>query len=157
MIERGWTSSIEVFLNTEFYNKFMTKKIGGVTSDYRSSEAILSRFEFIGNADEYNKSLNYLQDVLNVQLIGTLEAKNIRRDRQNYMSYVDLSEAQKLKVEENNRLDIKLYDKFITQNNAYNLYSDAVRLKEPSKLRIKVIRKLDKYKKNKIINPIRLI
>lgn len=157
MIERGWTSSIEVFLNTEFYNNFMTKKIGGVTSDYRSAETILSRFEFIGNADEYNKSLNYLQDVLNVQLVGTLEAKNIRRDRQNYMSYVDLSEAQKLKVEENNRLDIKLYDKFITQNNAYNLYSDAVRLKEPSKLRIKVIRKLDKYKKNKIINPIRLI
>ena len=95
MIERGWTTSIEKFLDTEFYNNFMTKKIAGSPSEYNSAENILKGFKFIGNADEYNKSLNYFQDKLQVKLIGNLELKNQRKFRQSYLRYSDLSNIQK--------------------------------------------------------------
>src|SRR5690554_6645722 len=115
MMERGWTTSIEEFLETEFYNNFITKKIAG-TNNYKAAEKILDGFEFIGSADEYNKSLNYFQDLLNVKLIGNLEIKNKRNHRRDYLSFSDLSNAQKSKAEENNKLDIQLYEKFILQN-----------------------------------------
>lgn len=156
MIERGWTTSIEVFLETEFYNNFITKKIAGINS-YNSAEKILKGFEFIGSANEYNKSLNYLQDVLNIKLIGTLDVRNKRNHKRDYLNFSDLSNAQKLKAEENNKLDIQLYEKFILQNSIIDHYSETAVLKQPSKFRKRLIHKIDKYKKHKIINPIRLV
>lgn len=155
MIERGWTNSFEEFLNTDFYKNFMTKKISG-NNDYKSAEEILEKFEFIGNADEYNKSLNYLQDVLNVKLIGGVERKNQRKHNPDYLRFSDLSSSQKLMVEANNDLDIRLYDRFLLRNSVIESYSEILNLKSPSKLRLKAIHKMNKFKKNRVINPIRL-
>ena len=155
MIEAGWITSMDDFLNKDFYNNFMTKKIAG-ENDYKCAEEILADFEFIGNADDYNRSLNYLQDVLKVKLIGNAVYKNQRKHNLNYLSFSDLSTSQKLKAEENNQLDIQLYEKFILRSSVIGSYSDIVNLKPPSKFRVKIIHKINKCKKNKIINPIRL-
>lgn len=155
MKERGWTPSIDVFLGTDFYYNFMTKKIAGI-NDYRDAEKILSDFEFIGNADEFSKSLNYLQDVLNVRLIGSIEHRNQRKHNSHYLSFSDLSISQKIKAEENNKLDIRLYEQFILKSPIINNYSDIVNLKRPSEFRLKILHKIYKYKKDNIINPIRL-
>lgn len=155
MLEREWTTSIDDFLNKSFYNNFMTKKIAG-TNDFRLAQKLLSDFVFIGNSNEYNKSLNYLQDVLDVKLIGSIERKNQRKDTTNYLSFSDLSTTQKLRAEENNHLDIQLYDQFILQNPVIGNYSDIISLRPPSKLRVKIMHKVNKYKKHNIINPIRL-
>lgn len=59
MVEGGWTTSIDDFLKLDFCNNFMTKKIAG-SNDLKYAVKLLTTYEFIGNADEYNKSLNYL-------------------------------------------------------------------------------------------------
>src|SRR5690606_25580868 len=61
--ETGWVNAIDEFLNNEFYNDFMTKKIAGI-NEYTIANTFLVNFDFVGDADNYNKSLNYLQDVL---------------------------------------------------------------------------------------------
>lgn len=153
--DAGWVNSIDEFLKNEFYYDFMTKKIAGV-NDYKYAENLLSSFDFIGNVDEYNKSLNHLQDVLNIKLIGELDQKNKRNENSDYLKIMDLSPSQKIKVEENNQLDIKLYNKFVLRSSVMHGYDDFIALKTPSKLRLKTIKKLNKFKKEKIINPIRL-
>lgn len=150
-----WVNSIDEFLKNEFYYDFMTKKIAG-ENDYKLAEMLLADFHFIGNTNEYNKSLNYLQDVLNIKFVGKSEQRNQRKHNPNYLKYSDLSESQKLKVEENNQNDLKIYNKYVLHNSVFQNYSDTLILKTPSKLRIKIISKLNKYKKEKIINPIRI-
>ena len=73
--DTGWVHSIDEFFKNEFYYDFITKKIAG-ENDYKNAELLLAYFHFIGNTNEYNKSLNYLQDVLNIKLIGKSEQKN---------------------------------------------------------------------------------
>lgn len=153
--ETGWVNSIDEFLNNEFYNDFMTKKIAGV-NEHSIAEEFLRNFDFIGNADEYNRSLNYLQDVLDKKLIGKVQYKNQRKHNEDYLKYSDLSETQKLKAEQNNKNDIKIYEEYILKSCILQNYNDTVFFKTPSKLRIKIIKKIDKFKKEKIINPIRL-
>lgn len=153
--ETGWVSTIDEFLKNEFYYDFITKKIAG-KNDYNLADKILTSFDFIGDTDEYNKSLNYLQDVLNVKLYGSVEHKNMRNHKSDYLKYSNLSTVQRLKVEENNQNDIELYEKFIIKSSTIKHYSDDVILRKPSKIRRKIIGKLNKYKKEQIINPIRL-
>lgn len=156
LVERGWTTSIDDFLDKDSFKNFMTKKIAG-KDDYHYAEQLLMQFVFIGDANEYSKSLNYLQDVLNVKLIGDFEYKNQRKCDSNYLSLSDLSPKQLIRAEENNQSDIRLYERFILQNSIIESYSDIAALKRPSELRAKIIRRVDKYKKLKIINPIRLV
>lgn len=155
MFESGWARSIEEFLNKDFYYNFITKKIAG-SNDYQYAKILLKDFVFIGDANNYIKSLNYLQDVLEVKLIGKIAEKNQRKNNKNYLKYSDLSNRQKLKVEENNKYDLKLYEEFILQNDNLRYYSESIKLKIPSKTRVKLISKLNKIKKNKIVNPIRM-
>lgn len=108
MIERGWATSFETFLNSEFYSNFMTKKISGI-NDFDLASFYLRDFIFIGDVGRYNQSLNYLQDVMNVRLKVFDTRKNQRKNNVKYLHFTDLSEKEKLRVEENNQLDIKLY------------------------------------------------
>ena len=153
--ETGWVNAIDEFLNNEFYNDFMTKKIAGI-NEYTIANTFLVNFDFVGDADNYNKSLNYLQDVLDKKLIGKIQYKNQRKYNEGYLKYSDLSETQKLKAEENNKNDIKIYEEHILKSSVLKNYSDNATLKIPSTIRIKVFKKIEKYKKEKIINPIRL-
>lgn len=153
--ETRWANSIDEFLNNEFYNDFMTKKIAGI-NEYPIANTFLVNFDFVGDADNYNKSLNYLQHVLDKKLIGKIQYKNQRKHNEGYLKYSDLSETQKLKAEENNKNDIKIYEEHILKSSVLKNYSDNVTLRTPSPIRIKVIKKIEKYKKEKIINPIRL-
>lgn len=154
MLERGWTTSFDDYLTKDFFHDFITKKIAG-SSDLKYAIELLSDFYFIGDADEFNRSLNYLQDVLDVKLIGQSTYTNQRSTNAHYLKLSDLTSNQKQKAEENNQLDIKLYNKFIIQNSPIRSYSDIVELRSPSKLRVKVIQKINKFKKEKIVNPIR--
>ncbi len=154
--DTGWVNSIDEFINNDFYNDFMVKKIAGV-NEYILAKEFLDNFDFIGNTDEYNKSLNYLQDVLDKKLIGKVQHKNQRKNNENYFKYSNLSNAQKLKAEENNKNDIKIYEEYILKNSILQNYSETAILKAPSSFRIKIIKNIDKFKKEKIINSIRLI
>lgn len=152
--ERGWTHSIEHFLEKDFFCDFITYKIAG-TRDVEMAKKLLANFQFIGATEAYNKSLNCLMDIMNKKFVGAVEVKNQRNYDAGYVRFSDLSPAQKLKVEENNRFDIQLYEMFISNNNQLNGYSDELQLKSPSKLRKKLLHKINKYKKEEIINQIR--
>jgi len=154
IIETGWAKSIDDFLSKEQFKDFMTKKIAG-ENEYDKAFDILSNFNFVGDANQYAKSLNYLQDVLQVRLIGNDVNKNQRSSNTNYIKYSDLSNEQKNKVEENNKNDIKLYKKLIINNSIINTYNDVFLYKKPSLVREKLVLKLNKYKKKKIVEPIR--
>ncbi|SDH87165.1 MULTISPECIES: sulfotransferase family 2 domain-containing protein [Winogradskyella] len=156
MAERGWVTSIDDFLEINFYSNFITKKISGVDGDINYAITLLDNYEFIGDVNRYNKSLNYLQDVLHVKLIGSINQKNVRKFNKNYLNLNDLSEKQYYKAEQNNQLDIKLYEKYILSKNILNQYNDDIILKKPSKLRLKLLSKINTYKKYKIITPLRL-
>ncbi len=105
-IERGWAKSIDDFFEKEQFKDFMTKKIAGL-NELKTASDILSSFNFIGNVNEYNKSLNYLEDILQKKFIGRNNYKNQRKFNKGYVKYSDLTNKQIIKVEENNRNDIK--------------------------------------------------
>jgi hypothetical protein len=92
-----------------------------------------------------------------VKFYGDAVVKNERKHKENYLTFEDLSPKQKLLVEEANKNDILLYEKYILNSTFLSNYSDSIRLKESSVLRTKLIRKLNTYKKKKIVNPIRRI
>lgn len=155
-LEGGWVSSMDDFLSHRTFNDFITNKIAG-NNDFEFAVKLLNEYNFIGDVNNFNKSLNCLQDVLNIKLFGNGEHKNTRKHRDNYLKFSDLTNNQKLKVEENNKNDIKLYEKFIINSTLINKYSNELQLKSPSLLRKKCLNKLNQYKKKKIVAPIRLI
>lgn len=154
-IEGGWSQSFTDFSRKEYYNDFMTKKIAN-SNDFSLACKYLDQFEFIGDVNQYNKSLDRLADVLDAKLYGDSIIKNERKFKENYVFFDDLSSREKLIVEEVNKNDIRLYEKYILQTNILNVYSDNFQLKRPSDLRVRIIRKLNKFKKENIINPIRM-
>jgi len=127
----------------------MTVKIAGL-EDYKIANKFLSDFDFIGDVNQYNKSINLLQDKLGVRFYALDENRNKRKNKNGYIKVEDLSTSQLLRAEENNAEDIKLYEKFVLQNNIFSSYSNVLTYKKPSELRVKAIRKIEKYRKNEI-------
>lgn len=153
-IEGGWSKSFSEFIKKDYYVNFMTKKMAG-EDDFNKACLYLDKFDFIGDVDKFNQSLNAFQDVLNVRFYGNKIPKNERKNKEGYISFEDLNSQQKLLVEERNKNDILLYEKYILKSNNLKNYSDSIQLKEPSDLRVKIIGKLNKFKKENIVNPIR--
>ena len=152
--ERGFTESFEHFLNRDYCKDFMTTKLAG-TIDYNFAKKKLNDFDFVGDANRFNQSVNCLQDVLNKNFFGKYIHENKRSSNKNYLKLSDLSSRELLRVEENNRNDIKLYEDFIVKKNELTGYSEKIKLKKPSEFRAKLVRKINKFKKEKIVNPIR--
>lgn len=155
LADTQWACSLETFLAKKNYYNFITEKIAG-ENNYNYANSILSTYDFIGNTDEYNKSLNLLKEVLDTKLIGNLTHKNVRVSNNNYLKFSDLSNHEKLRVEENNKNDIKLYEKYVENNLILKEYSDELNLIQASNFREKCIKKLSNYKKKHIVDPIRL-
>jgi hypothetical protein len=153
-IEGGWSKSFSEFVQKDYYSNFMTKKIAG-DNDVTKAKKYLETFDFIGDVGQYNKSINALQDILNVKFYGDEITKNERKNNENYISFNDLTVSEKLIVEERNANDILIYEKYILNTTILNNYSDIIELKRPSILRSKFIKKINKFKKENIINPIR--
>lgn len=148
-VETGWQKSFDEFLNKKFYHNFMTVKIAG-SENYKEANKYLSEFKFIGDANQYNRSINLLQEVLDVNFYSFGHDKNKRKNKLNYLTVGDLTNEQLLRAEQNNALDIKLYEEFISKKNLLSSYSSSVDYKKPSDARVKLLRKLEKYRKNKI-------
>lgn len=153
-IEGGYSKTFSEFINKDYYQNFMTKKLAG-NDDFVTACRYLDKFDFIGDVNQYNKSLNGLQDALNIKFYGSQTVKNERKNKRDYISFNELNSVQKLLVEERNENDIRLYEKYILKSNNLDSYNDSLQLKEPSGLRVKIFRRLDKFKREKIINPIR--
>lgn len=153
-IEGGWSKSFSEFARKDYYSNFMTKKMTG-DNDVNRAIKYLDTFDFIGDIGQFNQSINALQDVLNVKFYGDYLTKNERKTKENYISYDDLTLSEKLIVEERNRNDILLYEKYILNATLLKNYDDVIMLKRPSLLRSKFIKKINKFKRENIINPIR--
>lgn len=155
IIETKWASSVDDFIAKEQYWDFMTKKIAG-SNDFNKASNLLSGFHFIGDVNQYAKSLNYLEDVFDRKLISKNENRNQRKTNDGYIKFSDLSNEQKNRVEQNNVNDIKLYDSFIVNSSIISSYDPNFIVRPPSLLREKLVLKLNKIKKKKIVEPIRL-
>ena len=105
----------------------MTTKIAG-ENNFQMAADLLSKFDCIGDTNEYSRSLNCIQDVLGTKLIGKIETKNSRIQNSNYLKFSDLANEQKFMVELNNRNDIRLYEKFIENSLILNSYSKVINL-----------------------------
>ena len=155
IIESGWATSVDDFLAKEQYKNFMTNKIAG-SNDFNKASNLLGGFDFIGDVNQYAKSLNYLQDVFQKKLISKTENRNERKSKDTYIKFSDLTNEQKIRVEENNINDIKLYDFFIVNNSIIDSYDSNFIITPPSLLREKLVLKLNTIKRKKIVEPIRL-
>lgn len=153
-LESGFVSSFEEFLNKKYCNDFMTNKIAGL-SDVTLAAKYLNNFDFIGDVNQYNKSINYLQDIMNIRFYSDKEDLNQRFNKEIYLKFENLSNEFKNRVYENNKNDILLYERFILNSNILNTYSDIVNYKQASDFRKKVVNRTEKFKKINIVNPLR--
>src|SRR5690554_4948970 len=92
-IEGGWSHGFSDFSKKEYYNDFMTKKIAR-ENDFSIACKYLNQFAFIGDVNQYNKSLNRLAEVLDANLYGDPIIKNARKFKENYVSFDDLSSRE---------------------------------------------------------------
>ncbi|MFD0933334.1 sulfotransferase family 2 domain-containing protein [Psychroflexus salinarum] len=147
--EMGFTRDIEHFLSREYMNNFMVNKLAGENNIDKAIN-YLDRFDFVGDANRYFQSLNHLDHLLNKRFYGTAQQKNVRSKKNEYIIFSDLSDLQKAKAIENNALDIELYNYFLKNSSYLNNYPNMYDFKKPSKLRIKLLYKLNKRRKSKI-------
>jgi hypothetical protein len=153
-LERGFVHTFEGFLNKQYCSDFITKKIAG-TSDFELASKYLNKFDFIGDANQYNKSINCLQDLMNIIFYEGNKNLNQRFHNENYLRFEDLNNELKDRVYDNNKNDIKLYETFILKSNLLKKYSDTLNCKQPSRYRMKIVKKIDKYKRHFIVDPLR--
>lgn len=155
LLDRGWVSSMDEYLNKPAFNNYMTVKIAG-EENYERAKSILASFHFIGDSGRFNQSVNFLQMRLGKKFFGNVEVKNQRKNNTNYLKKEDLTKSQQERALINNALDIQLFEYFMRNNEALDSMSSKLELKNPSMVRKKIIERLVKFKKNSIIVPLRM-
>ncbi|TQD33813.1 sulfotransferase family 2 domain-containing protein [Haloflavibacter putidus] len=146
--EMGFSENIESFIAKDYTENFMVNKLAGC-NDFNLAKKILNNYDFIGDANNYLKSISLLAAKMNVNFYGDGIKRNSRRQNENYLTYEDLSSTQQSVVLEQNKLDIDLYQDFILKDN-YITKCQKYDFKKPSILRLKIIQKLDKIKRQKV-------
>jgi hypothetical protein len=152
--EMGFTRDFEHFLSRDYMVNFMVNKIAG-ENNLNNAYKLIDKYVFIGDTDRYQKSLNYLSDILNCRFYNLNENVNERKNNPDYLSYSDLSRKEKLIVEERNKLDIKLYERCVINNNEINIYKNTYDYKVPNSIYLKLINKIESYNKKKLMPKVR--
>jgi len=152
--ETGLAPNFDFFLNREYSKNFITKKICG-EDNYHSAKKILDDFFFVGNSGQFNRSMNMLSDILETKFYLYQGSYNVRKNRNDYLSYQDLNNKEITKMLCNNDSDIRLYEHYFVKNDHIKSYSDIPNYKDPSKFRVRLIQKINILKKKKIMPRIR--
>ncbi|MFD2550393.1 hypothetical protein ACFSQP_01065 [Bizionia sediminis] len=79
-------------------------------------------FDFIADVNQYIKSLNYYKEALNVKLIAELAQKKQRNKRSDYLGFSYFKNEQKIRLEMNNTIDLRLYDSLLLNNLEFQNY-----------------------------------
>ena len=105
----SWT--FDNFLKQNFTKNFQTKKIAGTENLDKAIKIINEDIFLVGTVDEFDKFLLVLQKkLLPEKLTINYESKNVATDNRIKNDILKNIAKYKIKIEENNYLDIKLYD-----------------------------------------------
>ncbi|MBM7556944.1 sulfotransferase family 2 domain-containing protein [Halanaerobacter jeridensis] len=109
----------ESFLEENYFNNFMVKKLVGENNLKRAKE-VIDQFFFIGFVEQFDKSLILLKNKMNNSFNINYEKIRVNSNRK-HDKYADGLTAEQLDaVKENNKLDMKLY------NHAYNNFREEI-------------------------------
>jgi hypothetical protein len=139
------------FLTSDYVKNFMVNKLTGEgANNLEMAKKLIDQYSFVGDSNRYNQSLNHLSKLMGKRFFSSAEFKNVRKSNSDYLKYEDLSTIQKNKVIEQNDLDIQLYKYFLSKSSFLDEYPSRYEYRKPSKLRVKLFDKMNRFKKKKI-------
>lgn len=108
---------INDFLDSEEFSNFQVKKICS-TEDLESAKYILlNEMSFVGCIEFFNESIFALVTLLGLKKNLILTPKNVSKNigKNHHYTFSDLSQVQKNKLLNNNKLDIELYEFYLSE------------------------------------------
>lgn len=115
-ISMGFDWELDEFLSNPRFNNWQTFRIAGCYDLNKAKEILQDRINFVGITERYNESLVLMKHFLGVHnfridypLLNSIEEKSNPNSIE-IIKYSKLDDFHKRIVEENNQMDIELYD-----------------------------------------------
>ena len=103
---------IDDFLDSEEFSNFQVKKICSAEDLESAKYILLNEMSFVGCIEFFNESIFAIVTLLGLKKKLILTPKNVSKNigKNHHYTFSDLSQVQKYKLLNNNKLDIELYE-----------------------------------------------